>query len=193
MSITKITDHYISCAKKQLLEGGNFSPRALLEKDESLFMFILDFSSDVAKVQSMEMLKHAANKIQADYSIILSEAWAVMPVNGRIDTNLPPSMSPNRIEVLMASAEHRNGEKETSTWAMQRTNDDNKIYELKELSRIVISPESNTGLGLGGLMTGILEPTEIRENLPKEFLDVLDKMIADAELAGGSAPNFTVH
>jgi hypothetical protein len=88
---------------------GSVPPTAIAVTDDGLiFCMPDDLANEAAKDRFAEIARLLATAYCARALVMIVEAWATMPdANGHLDTNTPPSQSPNRREIVALMFEDR--------------------------------------------------------------------------------------
>lgn len=93
--------------------AGSIPPTVIADTAEGyVFCMPGPFTDDAAKDRFAEVARLLAVAHEADALVLIAEAWASLPdARGNLDTETPPSQSPNRREIvaLMLEDETRRG------------------------------------------------------------------------------------
>lgn len=97
-------------ARYMMTTTGAMPPTVIAVTDEGLiFCMPDDLTNDSAKDRFAEVARLLAVAHCARAIVMIVEAWAAMPdANGHLDTNTPPSQSPNRREIVALMLEDHN-------------------------------------------------------------------------------------
>ena len=102
--------HATDYALHMMKTTGSVPPTVIAVTDEGLILCVPDdLADEAAKDRFAEVARLLATAYCARALVMIVEAWATRPdANGHLDTNIPPSQSPNRWEIVALMLEDHN-------------------------------------------------------------------------------------